>query len=670
MDPISLTTRPPIKPVNVADVPKESNSVPEIIDTVPLNSETDDFSRFQQGPFKCDDNVQTCDDEKSTSIRQRSKSFLKNILKRAHSFKRSKSEEPKAASNASSLHIASSADLKFDVENATDDDQIQEANSTQENTKKRGLNIFSNTQWFKTSSETNFFVRDPSTTHQDERVKKLSDDKRSASYVKDGNEHTTKTTEEPRKESSELNSPEPTKSEGQKSSNTIKQRSSAFVKNICDKSHFTKKSKSSSTGEEQTTSNPTDIADGQVVANADNIEVDLNPLDDNTNSMSIAKLETPQNVHLKSADFVRNILHNSTLTKSRTVKTKDEPSATVEQLELVPDNSSRDTSLDVETAEPSVSSSPLPHNQKKPKFCHPIVDKLKTMADKQYHKGKKSIKKFSLKSNESIDLEVKQPILNLKVSPRAERRNGYASYVVKHQDSDDVLEIVDMDESPSEVRRRREQDHAERLVTVLVPDEIIELGANHTDENLDTISVEPTIVELLEEEFKSSLPQKSPRKSKAHHYEDIEDDGHTDPLVADFAVQLRREDESLVQQLLETSSNVLRPLDSVESADSETAVVVEGAAGGQVSLAPISSLDTTSSDDETIQNQVTAAGVDVVLEIVENSDLEASGRKSNMKREASPGIEKKVTFSASTEAVEGEREEDDKEVDGRWSNMR
>lgn len=305
------------------------------------------------------------------------------------------------------------------------------------------------------------------------------------------------------------------------------------------------------------------------------------------------------------------------------------------------------------------------------KYCHPLVEKLKTMADKQYHKGKRNIKKYTLRGDDQkIVLEEQQKILNLKESPRAEHK-VFASYVVK-QDSDDVPEIMPMNESPSEVRRRREEEHKERSITsTVVPDEIIDLP---TADETDAVSIEPTITELLEEEFKSNPPKKSPRKLKDHHYEDI-DDADADPTVKDFIAQLslNREDETISNELNEGAT--LRPISSIDSTEEEGHQRLQASPTKNGLLAPLSSYDSTTSDDESRAKE-DATTFDVVLEIREPGDELV--KRSNLKRETSPGAEKKVTFSPSTDdepADEPHREDvylpgHLKTVDNRWATMR
>ena len=288
-------------------------------------------------------------------------------------------------------------------------------------------------------------------------------------------------------------------------------------------------------------------------------------------------------------------------------------------------------------------------DSKTTKCLPPFVEKLKTMADKQYHKGKQNIKKITLRGDKKIDLDEKQEILNLKVSPKADRSKTFASYVVK-QDSDDILDIVQMDESPSEVRKKREEEPS----SIVVPDEIIELPAldSYQKDDLDAISIEPTINELLEEEFKTNPPpQKAPRKSKEHHYEDIQD-----PVLQDFIDNLKRDEEDM-------SNELQKSLKSSAEANQKENTELEA---------------TLSTSDE-----VTSLKPDDILPEDRNLKVPADDAvtelKSNLRRETSPGVDKKVTFSPSTEdepSDEPHREDVDlpdyirPAIDDRWSKIR
>lgn len=308
--------------------------------------------------------------------------------------------------------------------------------------------------------------------------------------------------------------------------------------------------------------------------------------------------------------------------------------------------------------------------------CHPLVEKLKTMADKQLHKAKqyRTIKKHPLRDDERIDLNEPQRILKLKESPKADRKE-IASYVVK-QDSDDVLEILNLDESPSEVRRNRDDERS----TIVCPDEIIDLPLSRDakrDDDKDAESIEPTVAEILESELKKTPPPKSPRKLKDHVYEEInEPQGdnslENDPVIQDFIsnMTLRKDDTKIVNELIDksidNSVNAGRPLSSI---DSETD---DDQKSASTLLAPISSIDSTSEDERKVvplpglqeENDETAT------EKVETKEPEL---KSLLKREASPSSDKKVTFSDDN-LDEPHREDVDLpehvKINSKWSKMR
>ncbi|XP_031640007.1 uncharacterized protein LOC116351986 isoform X2 [Contarinia nasturtii] len=181
------------------------------------------------------------------------------------------------------------------------------------------------------------------------------------------------------------------------------------------------------------------------------------------------------------------------------------------------------------------------------KCCHPIVEKLKTMADKQLHKKgapKKTkvttIKTLPLPEKKKIVLTEHTRIIRLKDSPKAERKN-VAAYLEK-RDSDDIVEILHLDESPSESRKRREenrkvedvereQNKEEDKQQQREPEAPKEKGFV-VPSNLTGSDNEPTVEELLEEEFKNDPPQKAPRKTKEHIYEEIETPGAITQLNA------------------------------------------------------------------------------------------------------------------------------------------
>lgn len=653
---------------------------------------------------------------KKSTVKQRSAAFIKNLLpKKGDTTTEDQSIEPsndfeQTQNGSSDIQNKTIINQETDENRRESDDKDDHQKEDKVKQSKQSSsflkNIIDSSKIFGKSEEINYFVRDRPSTPQ------------STDDIVEDNAKKPHNNVEDLEEATDLdNDEEQSVKEGEKSNLNLKQKSSALVKNILKKSSFSKKSKlSSDVDSTDLSENINETSPGVVNEERDPGLENLKP--DNS-EIGTATVNKNQSVKQRGASFVKNILERSPISKKPSTQTEDkidnEGLQQTDEQEVANGNSlesdkppnvklrssaflkhilERNHAKTIQAEEPAQTGEtndnsdetdqeatpPVLSNQtRNPKCCHPIVEKLKTMADKQYHKGKTTIRKFTIKSDETIDLDEQQSILNLKESPRAERNKGFASYVVKHQDSDDVLEIVELDESPSEVRRRREQDHADRLASVLIPDEIIELpttSQTQQEENSDAVSIEPTINELLEEEYKNNPPKKSPRKSKEHVYEDIDDGDAADPLVVDFAAQLRREDESFARQMLETSSNVLRPLDSVESAESETTVALDEPSA-KATLAPISSIDSNSSDDDRIRNRLSAlsedpGSVDITLEMVDNIDPESSNRKSNIKRDNSPGLEKKVTFSSSTEAVESEAEHDGEEghSEGRWSKMR
>lgn len=347
------------------------------------------------------------------------------------------------------------------------------------------------------------------------------------------------------------------------------------------------------------------------------------------------------------------------------------------------------------TAEQTAENSP-----KKTKCCHPFVDKLKTMADKQMNKvsaqHKRFIKKIPLSADEKLVLppEEKQQILKLKESPKAERKE-IASYIVK-QDSDDALEIVELEESPSGVRKRNETDltngEEEKLSSIVIPDEIIDLPNAVAEDIVErtaavAISGEPTQnkPKHIEADKSNPPPPKAPRKKKEHVYEDIQDEqslleaisqGMHDPVVSDFLgnISLCKEDEKVAVILSktdteldnQTDSNLLRPIPSIDSTSSDD----ERRSSTGALLAPLSSMDSTSSDDE---RRVPLPALQ------EESDQGCSDvdDKSHMKTGPLPGTDKGETLllTESNEAAEESHREDvelpeNLHVHSRWSKMR
>lgn len=104
----------------------------------------------------------------------------------------------------------------------------------------------------------------------------------------------------------------------------------------------------------------------------------------------------------------------------------------------------------------------------KRKIKNPL-QKIKKMADQQISKvkTKTSIKKIPIGKDEIV-LNEEVKILKLKESPKSNHRE-FPAFIVK-QDSDDTIDIVDLEQSPSESRKQRLIESG-----ILTPDEIITL---------------------------------------------------------------------------------------------------------------------------------------------------------------------------------------------------
>lgn len=290
------------------------------------------------------------------------------------------------------------------------------------------------------------------------------------------------------------------------------------------------------------------------------------------------------------------------------------------------------------------------------------LNKIKKMADKQFKKvkpKKNTIKSVSIDKNDIL-LAEETKILNLKESPKTRNRE-LTSYVVK-QDSDETLDIQTLDESPSETRKRRESLNFD----VIVPDEIIELPikqemcCSHLDnpETTSEESQEPTVDEILIEEMKNDPPSKASRKPKEHVYEDIDEyiskitsDGEhvdrspyfheklqrqfeidqNDPIFDEFSREGNRsirkslsiQDEKMRHELAKLKVPKIEELikqisdeDREEKFEDQNVLSVKQ----PYLLAPISSIDSTSSDEER------RVQLSIVNEESENS-CDSSGKK-------------------------------------------
>lgn len=279
---------------------------------------------------------------------------------------------------------------------------------------------------------------------------------------------------------------------------------------------------------------------------------------------------------------------------------------------------------------------------RRPTCCYPLVEKIKTMADKQMHKHKKPpIKRIPLKAGDEIKLQEPTKILKLKESPKADRKE-LASFVEK-LDSEDKMEILELDESPSETRKRREQQRSEERqsesTSVLVPDEIIKLPVTVSngdeksinDDNDD--STEILVNQLIKEELQNLnvIQEKRQGQLKTNDYEDI-----ADPIIRQLiSDEIKWEQENPNSTEVECELNREEPVLSEQSTEKQ------------------------------IDRNISSS----------KSSLNQQGIKSLLKRDPSPAGEKKVTFSPSTEDDADMTKEDVElpdhvKVEKRWDKMR
>lgn len=315
---------------------------------------------------------------------------------------------------------------------------------------------------------------------------------------------------------------------------------------------------------------------------------------------------------------------------------------------------------------PLVPNAEQPAKPAKPKQSFDIMKKLKSLAERQ--KKRLNIKRITLKKDEKIVLGEQQKIMKLKASPKSTR--GEIPHFIEKQDSDDVLELVEYDESPC--RKRIKDDEHELPSTSAAsvppqPDEIIELAVEQTQEQQQQISKteapgvqitepvaepQPEVVAEVELEAESP-PKKTPRLRREHVYEEIgqAETPPEQPLLGLDALKksLTRQD-NLAADDVEAAKPL--PLDRMGSSEEDQV------ATGTALLAPLSSIDSTSSDEERArlaQLSPVAEESDEPAEIAELSEL-----RSTLKKEASPApSDKKVTFSHVEDEAEPHREDID-----------
>ncbi|XP_017074057.1 trichohyalin isoform X2 [Drosophila eugracilis] len=337
---------------------------------------------------------------------------------------------------------------------------------------------------------------------------------------------------------------------------------------------------------------------------------------------------------------------------------------THEDAQSLPGNSanpSRQSSLH-ELAPPPGSLIPntdKPSKSSKPKQGFDIMKKLKSLAERQ--KKRLNIKRITLKKEDKIVLGEQQKIMKLKASPKSDRSE--IPHFIEKQDSDDVLELVEYDESPCRKRTKEElledQPSASGSGRVPEPDEIIELPVIKTEVDAPTLEVTEPAEEKLENkaekesEVEEDPPKKTPRVRREHVYEEIGQLGSQE-LVDQPIVELESLKKSLMRQdnltIDEIEAAKAVPLDRMGSSEEEQ--VTAGKPGAL--FAPISSIDSTSSDEERAR---LAQLSPVTEESDEPMDINLDLRPS-LKKEASPApSDKKVTFSHVEDEAEPHRED-------------
>ncbi|XP_033161530.1 trichohyalin isoform X6 [Drosophila mauritiana] len=298
-----------------------------------------------------------------------------------------------------------------------------------------------------------------------------------------------------------------------------------------------------------------------------------------------------------------------------------------------------------------------PPKSSKPKQGFDIMKKLKSLAERQ--KKRLNIKRITLKKDDKIVLGEQQKIMKLKASPKSDR--GEIPHFIEKQDSDEILELVEYDESPCRKRTKEEllEDQPSGSGRVPEPDEIIELPVVKTEIEAPKVEVTEPAEEKLdnkdekESEAEEDPPKKTPRIRREHVYEEIGQAGSQE-LVNQPILELESLKKSLTRQdnlaIDEIEAAKAVPLDRMGSSEEEQ--VTAGKPGAL--FAPISSIDSTSSDEDRAR---LAQLSPVTEESDEPMDISPDLRPS-LKKEASPApSDKKVTFSHVEDEAEPHRED-------------
>lgn len=283
--------------------------------------------------------------------------------------------------------------------------------------------------------------------------------------------------------------------------------------------------------------------------------------------------------------------------------------------------------------------------------CFPIMKKIKNFSDRQ--KKRLNIKRITLRKDEKIvfdneQVESEPKIMKLKSSPKAERSE--IPHFLEKQDSDDVLEIMQLDESPS----RKRLQHIE------------ENGLSEVD-NAASINTEHLMAQENED-----APKKAPRLRREHVYEEIEqpDDLNAQlnnilelASVEALKKSLAKQDNCINIEIEAANKNI--PLDRMGSSEEEP---LQAETSNRNLLAPLSSIDSASSEEDRTRPQLSPVAeesdaasmecqpIDQVPVIQQEESVEQL--KPSIKKEASPApSDKKVTFSHVEDEAEPHRED-------------
>ncbi|XP_075163875.1 uncharacterized protein LOC142236529 isoform X2 [Haematobia irritans] len=316
--------------------------------------------------------------------------------------------------------------------------------------------------------------------------------------------------------------------------------------------------------------------------------------------------------------------------------------------------------------------------------CFPMMKKLKSMADRQ--KKRLNIKRLHLgKEDKVAPIPDDQPkIMKLKSSPKAQRSD--IPHFIEKQDSDDVLEIEELDESPSRKRLGRQDASAEEPQSSIVqPEEIIEISevqANATS-NSNGEEIDAKNETTTEEEDPNKPPMKAPRLRREHVYEEIDQpDDATMAAAEELKFILDATSVDALKQSLATQDNSAMkevaasksiPLDRMGSSEEEALTLPDSRATPErksnTLLAPISSIDSASSDEDRTkihlqpvteeeqdeEEEETTKSSSTLLQV--SIEMQQDNRLS-VKKEASPApSDKKVTFSHVEDDADPHRED-------------